>query len=351
MKSVYVMGRYGSGKTAVCLGLALKLKEEGFKVAYFKPVGGYPELSRKEDPDCVLMKEVLKQATPVHELVLYRRSPYYLTTYEKSEQLLHGVHQRFRAISKGADVVIIEGTTGPFVMTALGLDAPTIAREVGAVALMVNKIENDLSFDRIILYNDYVTSKGVEVLGNIFNNVPRSLLDKTVGVYRPILENRGYRVLGIVPKNVEIAAPRVQEYYDVLGGELLVEDADMDAIVEDVLVGAMNLESAMGYLRRAPNKALITGGDRSDLALAAMETSTSVIILTGGLYPSVQVVARAEEKRVPIILVHYDTYTTIEKLQEVSRKITPSDHKGIELAKANLERNVNWQEIAARLRT
>lgn len=111
------------------------------------------------------------------------------------------------------------------------------------------------------------------------------------------------------------------------------------------MVGAMTLEGAIRYLRRSADKAVILGGDRADLALAALETSTSVLILTGGLYPDVKVLARAEEKGVPVILVHYDTYTTIEKLSRVTRHITPGDKAGIRIILENIEEYCNWQAI------
>ncbi len=41
-KSLYVAGPPGSGKTGVCAALAMKLREEGLRVAYFKPVGYAP---------------------------------------------------------------------------------------------------------------------------------------------------------------------------------------------------------------------------------------------------------------------------------------------------------------------
>ena len=182
-------------------------------------------------------------------------------------------------------------------------------------------------------------------LGNIFNNVERTLLDKTRGIYAPILEEFNHNLLGIIPKKPEIAAPTVREYYEALGGELLTGEIGMDGLVEDVLVGSMTIESALRYLRRSPNKAVITGGDRSDMAVTALETSTSVLILTGGLYPDVTVLARAIEKNVPVILVHYDTYMTIERLHEVTRRIHPGDEQGIEIARSNINDHCRWQDI------
>ena len=39
MKNLFIMGPAGSGKTSIALGLALKFRQEGYRVAYFKPVG------------------------------------------------------------------------------------------------------------------------------------------------------------------------------------------------------------------------------------------------------------------------------------------------------------------------
>ena len=54
-------------------------------------------------------------------------------------------------------------------------------------------------------------------------------------------------------------------------------------------------------LRKARNKAVITGGDRADIQLAALETSTKCIVLTGDLYPNAIILARAQECGVPIV--------------------------------------------------
>ncbi len=349
MRSLYVMGTLGSGKTAVCLGLAKKFQERGYKVAYFKPVGAGGGPEGKDDDDAVLMKTVLGMSQSMDEMVILRTSPHFLTKYRGTGENMKAIVEAHKKIAAGADLVIIESTTSPHLMASLGLDAASIAEEVDAATLMVNKVENDFSLDTTLSYCDYAKGKGTEVIGVVFNNVPRTLLEEVRGVYKPILDAKGYSVMGVLPKMVEISAPTVQEFYDALGGEVLVGEDHMDLIIEDVFIGAMTLESAISYLRRATNKALITGGDRADLALAAIETGASVVILTGGLYPHVKVIARAAERGVPIILVHYDTYTTIEKLREVSRRIRPNDERGIQLATENLDANCDWKGILSRL--
>jgi len=57
---------------------------------------------------------------------------------------------------------------------------------------------------------------------------------------------------------------------------------------------------------------VITGGDRSDIQLAALQTSTNCLILTGNLHPQDMIKGVAQEMGVPIVVSKYDTLTTIE---------------------------------------
>lgn len=344
MKNLYIIGTAGSGKTAVSLGLALKFQEQGHRVAYFKPVGHPAGVKGQEDEDGLLMQQVLGLPHPLETIVPFPVGSSYLSG-NRHAAALEQIAEAYRQVSEGADIVIIGGAEYPYILSCLGADALALALHFRAAVLFTVQIKNDFSLDEIIFFNQHFFRAGVNVLGNIFNNVPRPLLAKTEGVYRTLLNERGYRTLGIIPSRPEIACPTVAEYYEVLGGEILTGEDRLDRLVENVVIGAMTMESALGYLRRSPNKAVITGGDRADVALAALETSTAVLILTGGLYPDVKVIARAGEKRVPVILVHYDTFTTIEKISEIERRIRPADRRSIDMARENVEKYCDWAAI------
>lgn len=348
MKSIFIGGMAGSGKTAIALGLALKLQESGLRVTYFKPVGTAKGADKQVDDDVVLLKQVLKLKHDPSLLSPVRLGANYISGGIRRDPapMVKKIREAFEQVAKNADVVIMDGSLSPFTAASLGLDSIRLATMFNAGMILVIRQQDDYSLDKTIFYNEHFKLAGVNILGNIFNNVERTLLDKTRGVYAPILEEMGFPVLGVIPQKPEISAPTVAEFLEVLGGELLVGDEEqLSRYVEEVVVGSMTIESALGYLRRAPNKAVITGGDRSDMALTALETSTSVLILTGGLYPSVGVLTKANEKKVPVILVHYDTFTAIEKLHIVSRRIHPGDQQGIKIAHANINDHCNWQAI------
>lgn len=95
-------------------------------------------------------------------------------------------------------------------------------------------------------------------------------------------------------------------------------ESEKDVIVQRFLIGAMSPQSAMAYFRATRNATIVTGGDRSDLQIVALETpNVKCLLLAGNLEPSKVVLGKAEEKSIPVILVKEDTLSTIERLNEM----------------------------------
>ncbi len=347
MKAIYFSGKAGGGKTATALGIGLKLREEGLKVSYFKPLGFRKGRVKKDDDDVNLMREIFDLPFSCETISPITIDSNYLTARFLSDDknLLPLIESAFKKCSEGYDVVLVDGGINPYVGYNQGLDDFTLSTRLKTSVLPVFKAEDDFHIDQNLLHLDLWSNKNVPIIGCIFNNISSSQMNKTSGIYKPLVEEKGYTVLGILPRNIEISSPTVSEFYDTLNGEVLAAPDKMDRIVEEVLVGTMTIDSALSFLRKAPNKALITGGDRSDLALTALETSTSVIILTGGLYPDVRVLSRAEEKGVPVILVHEDTFTTVENLQSVYRSIDPKNREAIKIVSNNMDKHVQWKKV------
>lgn len=350
MGSLYFVGSAGSGKTAIILGLALQLKEQGVRVGYFKPVGIPPDAVGVEDRDAVLMREVLGLNLEVNEISPVALGGYYISTYKDPERCRRLISVSYAKVRAAADGILIDGAARPWAMAAFNLDALSLAREFGATLVYILRPANDRSLDEAVFFARCAREQKVGFAGILFNNVPRVLLAKTEGIYREVLEGNEIETIGIIPSQPELSAPTVAEYYEALGGDILTGEDKLGNIVEDVLVGAMTIESALGYFRRSANKAVVTGGDRTEIALAALETDTAALILTGGFYPDVKVLARAAEKGVPVVLVHYDTYTTIGKLAEVSRVIHPDDRDAIALARESVVEYCNADKLAALVR-
>jgi len=339
-----------SGKTVVCLGLALKFQEEGYEVGYFKPVGW--DAARDEngvafDEDAELMRHVLKAKQPLEVL-----SPVIFHNRFLEECLKHKpvhyekeIQDAYNKCAEGKDIMLIEGPNTLGCGACLQIDPIAIAKKLNSKMLLVSRIVNDDAICQIVRDYKCIKNDSVEFIGVILNDIAKMIIERVKGFSRPILERNKVEVLGIIPEMVEVRSPTVREVHSKIGGDLLVGKENLDNLIEDFLIGAMTPESALAYFRRSANKAIITGGDRSDIQLAALQTKTSALILTGNLYPDVRVLAKAEHQKVPVILVPYDTYTTVSKTREITGRIKYTDQKKIALAKKMIEEHVKWKDI------
>jgi len=102
---------------------------------------------------------------------------------------------------------------------------------------------------------------------------------------------------------------------EIVHGEILNHPEKADEPVENLMVGAMCVGPAPAYFGTRANKAVITRGDRADILLGALTTSTKCVVATGGHKPIPSVMQMAEEKRVPVIAVEKDTPAVLADIE------------------------------------
>lgn len=337
--------RWFTGKTAFCLGLALKMQEQGYKVGFFKPLI-HIESGFLHDLDVITFRKMLNLKEPYEVIAPIQLGPNFLEGYINAD--LNGLKKlilnAYEKICEGKDFIIVEGLHTYNTGCSIDLSVSCISKMLDLKTLLLSKIENDFSIDDIFLAKNCIESKG-KFLGIVLNRISRLLYKRTKEVIVPELEKREIKVFGLIPENRTLMARTAREIYESLGGEILACEEYLDNLVEEVLIGAMTYESALKYFMRTSNKAVVTGGDRADIALAALQTDTSLLIFTGNLYPSQKILNEAESKKVPIILVPTDTYTTIKNLERVTGRIGPEDKRRAELAKELIEKYANWESL------
>ncbi len=107
----------------------------------------------------------------------------------------------------------------------------------------------------------------------------------------------------------------------------------------------MNAEAALSRFRRQQNKVVITGGDRTDIQLAALETSTAALVLTGNLKPSPLILDQAEKLGVPVLLVETSTMETVEKIEQSIGKTRLGQTEKLETFQHLMEENIKLDAI------
>jgi BioD-like phosphotransacetylase family protein len=211
-------------------------------------------------------------------------------------------------------VVVLEGGGSLREGWIVNLAPPHVSELLKTKVLVVVPYQNDLQ-----LVDDLITAKvrlGDALLGGVINRVPGHCLEFVLNKVKNFVGHRGVPIFGILPRERVLLSVSVRDLSEGLNGEVLCGLRALDELVEHLLVGAMGSESALVYFRRKINKAVITGGDRPDIQLAALETSTRCLILTGNIMPGAQIIGQAEMKSIPIILARQDTMTVLEQIEK-----------------------------------
>ncbi len=88
-------------------------------------------------------------------------------------------------------------------------------------------------------------------------------------------------------------------------------------------------------------KLVITGGDRSDMIVAALDKTTSGIILTNNIIPPQNLIAKASDMNIPVLLVPFDTFQAAKQVDDMVPLLTRDDTERIDLLQKLIEQNVD----------
>lgn len=346
-KSLYVVSTTPyAGKSAICLALALVLRDEGIATSYMKPVGG--SLMRLDDGyvdedayvawNALGIKERWEYASPVLLTDDLRAAP----LAGPVEGLEAKIAQALRRLSEGQDVVVMEGLGRTFDGQVLGLSAPEVAELTDAAVMPVIGYRPDLDLDSILLTQQLF---GDRLVGIVINGAPPRVVETTTRQLGPFMERRGIKLFGVLARDQVLRSITVSELAKELGGEVLCAEDQLGELVETFSLGAMTGDAAFLFFQRKANKAVITGGDRSDVIMAALRTSTRCLILTGNLRPDVRVLSAAAEQGVPMILVKEDTLTTTERVERAIGHVRLSSPK--QIARLKETKSEYWGMVQA----
>jgi BioD-like phosphotransacetylase family protein len=303
-----------SGKSAILLGIALQLQGAGLDLGFGKPVGNSAG-GDEQDPDLDFIVETLQLPA----------SRYYppsisLTETTVADRLSMNGNAPSRYSLKaytephGEALVLLEGPGNLTEGTLLNLSVAHLAADIDAAVLLVTRYDSLLLVDRLLAAKAQL---GHRLLGVILNDVPPEAAEACANLARPFLEDQGIAVLGILPRSPIMRSITVREIVSRLNAEVLCCANRLDLMVETLTIGAMNVNSALRYFRKARNMAVVTGGDRTDIQFAALETSTQCLVLTGQIPPSLEILERATDLEVPIVAVDSDTLSTVERIDEL----------------------------------
>lgn len=345
------------GKTALCIGLGLVLKENGHNVGYFKPIGNKPDTGEDvPDLDAVMLKEIFEMEDDPRDICpvqVHREFVVKCLLKKAQEEVVQKIKEAFERVSSKHDVILIEGQRRNENLASIGLSNANIAKFLDSKVLIITSGEEYRVLDDIYMTNEWFKLNGADLIGVVFNNIRKQDQEQIKKDFKSTLKKlMNLETFGIIPLETKLISPTVKEIYKMTGGEILEGDNPdaLGKLVYTTLIGAMGPENAIKYFQRSVNNCIVTGGDRPDLISAALEIdTTSLIVCTGGLYPPVPVLVKARERNIPIVLVPYDTNTTASMVQRVQGYISTENQPKIELSKEMVAKHLEWKALLGAL--
>lgn len=302
----------GAGKTSLAVALGLRLRRDHLRVEYLQTVVSVQPGENPRD-SLAFVRRVLELPEPADPIFPVPTRDV-LETLEGDLDYAPRLEQAAAQLAARSDVLLVE--TGDTIVdgSLIGLGVPEVIAALKAPTIIVARFTGEGVVDAILAAR---TTMGARLVGAVVTGIPVSKMEFAQRTLRPALERRGVRVLGAFPADRMLGAVTVGELVERLEGRFLCCQEAANELVERLMVGAMNAEHAASYFRRQANKAVVTGGDRPNIQLAALETPTRCLLLTGPFPPDEAVLARGRTLGIPVVTVPLDTLTAVERSQEV----------------------------------
>jgi len=318
----------GSGKTAVCAGLGKHLLSDGKKIGFFKPLITATKNPPKKgiDSDVAFIKQLFALEEPVDLLC---------PVFSDASKLRNKIKEAYAKISQGKDVVIIEGIS----------DQSQAARDVvealDARVIIVESYSEE-SLKAMNSYKDF----GEHLLGIVLNKVPRSRVEQVRSATSAQFGQAGVNILGVLPEDRALFTLTIGELAECIQGEILSGAEKSAELAENIMLGALCVDPGPDYFGRKANKVVVVRSERPDMQLAALETSTRCLVLTGdAAAPQSAVLDRAEEKNVPIILARDDTTAIVANIEDALGKTRFNEGNKLPKLSEIMEQHFNFQAV------
>ena len=334
----------GAGKTSLIIGMAKVLKRP---FGYLKPFGDRLIYREKKvwDYDADLVMSIFGMRKDPEDLTIgfeHAKLRYMYDEEGRKKRLQEMVSQ-----AQG-DILFVEGGQYLRYGVSLGLDPISVAKDIGAPLAFLISGNEDVLMDDAVFVRNYLDMKGVTFKGVIFNKVHNR--EEFKEYYARKIEEQGIRVLGIIPYEKDLTLLTVNYLAKRLMAKVITGEKGLNRVIRNILVGAMTLNALFQTsLFQKEDKLVITSGDREDIILAALEGSTAGVVITNNILPSSNILSKAYERNIPLLVVPQDTYYAATQIDSIESLMTKDDVHKIELMEGLVQKHVDIKALVGDL--
>ena len=360
-----------TGLTSITLGLIRALDQQGLKVAICKPIAHFKENNRHRSIEMISHATGIEPPNPIS-----LKQAQNMVGSGKQDRLMEDVVAMHHQVAKDADVVIVEGITPdrnePYTVKLNVEMAKTLDAEVILVTAPFGRSVNELKEHITMAKGLYGGHKNSNLLGIIINKVnapnnPAIPLKDQVVINANVtstqlamdnlsqLESADIKILGMIPWDPNLVAPRMEDIANYLQAEYLHSPKQPHNRVRGISLCARTVPNMISTLQ--PGALIVTPGDREDILLAsAMAANNGVplagLLLTGSLQPDPRVMELLTPslQNLPILTVQTDTFQTASQLSNMDDAVLPDDIERVESIMGHVAQNLDANYILERLK-
>jgi hypothetical protein len=317
-----------AGKTSIITGIAKSLN---MKLGYIKPFGERLIYHKKRlwDYDSALMVNIFGLDEHPEDMTIgfdYSKLRYMYDDVQRKKKLLDMVSH----MGKGKDILFVEGGKDLKYGGCVFLDPISVTRYIGGKLFIITGGNEDSVIDDAMFIKNHLDLKNIDFGGVIVNKVKN--IDDFKENYLHTITEMGIPVVGIIPYHAELTYLLVNYISHLFFAKVIAGEKSLDRVIKNIFVGASSVESAhKDVLFKKEDKLVITSGDRSDMILAALESNTACIILTNNILPSSNIISKANERNIPLLLMTQDTYQITSQMDNIEPLLTKEDSRRIDI--------------------
>ena len=348
--------RADAGKTTLLVGIA---RHTGRPFAYLKPFGDRLRYRRKRtwDYDTALVSRILGIKAEPEELSVgfdHAKLRYMYDADGVEAKLKEQVAAAKAAFGDGSDktpgdpILAIEAAQDLAWGGSVHLDVANIARATAGRLVLVLHGDDDAIRDDLSFLEHTVAPRlreaGVTFEGVIANRVADP--EDFRAVHADAFDKADIPLLGVVPVAERLSSFTMEFLAEHLFARVVAGSAGLQRTARNVLVGAMSVDAAYRHpVFSTPEKLFITSGDRSDMIVAAIENDSAGVVLSNDILPPSNIIARADELRIPLMLVGTDTFATAKRVDDMAPLLTAQDEAKLETATALVAEHLDLQRL------
>ncbi|ERH49736.1 phosphate acetyltransferase [Ectopseudomonas chengduensis] len=353
---------FGVGLTSISLGLVGALERSGLKVGFFKPIAQphAGDLGPERSSELIARTHGLNSPKPLPLSHVER-----MLGDGQLDELLEEIISLYQQAAVDKDVVIVEGMVPTRHASYAARVNLHLAKSLDADVILVSAPEDEnlteLS-DRIeIQAQQFGGPKDPKVLGVILNKVRSdngiAAFTERLQELSPLLKTESFRLLGCIPWQDELNAPRTKDIAELLGARILnAGDYEQRRMLKIVLC-ARAVANSVQLLK--PGTLVVTPGDRDDIILSASLAAMNGVPLAGLLLCSdfapdpriMELCQGALASGLPVMTVSTGSYDTATNLNRLNKEIPLDDRERAEKVSNFIAGHIDHDWLSARCGT